>query len=84
MGFPAQVILGDTIRMTEINRWKNPHWHRVGEDRRQMMRQVLDLITSTPEVEKRFTDELPLGGLREVNGQFELDLGGHSSMALKR
>lgn len=83
-GIPAQIILGDTIRKTETEHWKNPHWHRVGEDQRQMMRQVLDLITSTADVEKPFTDQLPLGAFREVNGQFELDLGSQSSMALKR
>lgn len=83
-GIPAQIILGDTIRMTEINHWKNPHWHRVGEDQRQMMRQILDLMSSTPEPEAGFDSPSSTEAFREVNGQFELDLGGHSSNALMR
>ena len=83
-GIPAQVILGDTIRMTETSRWKNPHWRRVGEDQRQMMRQVRDLIISAPEFEKDFTADSHAGGFREVNGQFELDLGSKPEHALNR
>ena len=83
-GIPAQIILGDTIRMTETGRWKNPHWRRVGEDQRRMMRQIRDLITSAPESEKDFTPASHAGGFREVNGQFELDLGKKPEHALNR
>lgn len=83
-GIPAQVILGDTIRMTETNRWKNPHWHRVGEDQRQTMRKILDLMNSSPEPEEKSISTPSTEAFREVNGQFELDLGSRSELAAQR
>lgn len=83
-GIPAQVILGDTIRMTETGRWKNPHWRRVGEDQRLAMREVLDLLRNPPKPD--FTPETGStpSSFREVNGQFELDLGCNVEMTMKR
>lgn len=83
-GIPAQVILGDTIRMTETARWKNPHWRRVGEDQRQAMRQILDLLSSPPEQKAGFATDHRPEFLREVNGQFELDLGCQQDLGAKR
>lgn len=83
-GIPAQVILGDTIRMTESGRWKNPHWRRVGEDQRQAMRQMLSLLSSPPDHDGNVASSADTQTMREVNGQFELDLGNHSPIALKR
>jgi hypothetical protein len=83
-GIPAQIILGDTIRMTEIDSWKNPHWHRVREDQRQTVRQILDLMSRPTADESGFASPPSTQPFREVNGQFELDLGGHSPIAMKR
>lgn len=77
-GIPAQVILGDTIRMTETARWKNPHWRRVGEDQRQAMREIMELLSSPQEPEAGFADPCQPEPFREIDGQFELDLGNSS------
>ena len=81
-GIPAQVILGDTVRMTETGRWKNVRWHRVGEDQRIAFRDLTARIRASSE-EKSVTSE-PTGPFREVAGQFELDLGCGSEVSLKR
>lgn len=84
-GIPAQVILGDTLRITETARWKNPHWRRVGEDQRLAMRQILDLASSSPSAPiKSSTADSKVKSFREVDGQFELDLGNKPEDALSR
>lgn len=83
-GIPAQVILGDTLRNTETERWKNPHWHRVGEDQRQAFLKIRKLIESPPEFFKGKEVEQAFGEIREVNGQFELDLGNPTEPVMKR
>jgi N-6 DNA Methylase len=85
-GIPAQVILGDTIRMTETARWKNLHWRRVGEDQRLAFRELMEFISSPPK-QQSFTDraaESRPEAFREVNGQFELDLGSSRQQGASR
>lgn len=83
-GIPAQVIQGDTIRMTETGRWKNPHWRRVGEDQRLAVRQIQDLFNSESKSHQRYPSPVGSPAFREVNGQFELNLGGSSGSFLDR
>lgn len=69
-GIPSKVILGDTLRNTRTAEWKNLHWLRVGEDDRQMIRQIQELLTRDPE-------SAPVTGFAEKiaraeeNGQFQ-------------
>ena len=81
-GIPAQVILGDTIRMTETGRWKNVHWHRVGEDQRLALRNLTAMMRNS--FEEKPAASAPSGPFREVAGQFELDLGCGSAVGPKR
>ena len=76
-GIPAKMILGDTLRMTVNNSWKNIHWHRVGEDQRLAELEMLHLLRQPP----RSHDETPSPRNGEPvkstlgnNGQFEFDL----------
>lgn len=83
-GIPAQVILGDTLMNTETDRWKNPHWHRVSEDQRQALRQMRELRERPPEQFKEAETLESVQNIREVDGQFELDLGGTVETGVKR
>lgn len=47
-GIPARIILGDTIRMTVTREWKNLHWLRVGEDQRQAIVKIQELLNTPP------------------------------------
>lgn len=72
-GIPARVIRGDTIRRTVSGDWRNIHWFRVGEEERQMIRQLQEVVAAEPEPEP----SIDLGNFRakrEVGGQFEMDL----------
>lgn len=81
-GIPAQIILGDTLRMTESARWKNIHWNRVGEDQRLARRKVLDLIATCREPVETPHVTASSESFREVGGQFELDLGNSLDVGL--
>lgn len=39
-GIPAKIILGDTLRLERRKVWTNIHWHRVGEDKMEMIRSL--------------------------------------------
>lgn len=69
-GVPARVILGDTIRMTVTREWKNLHWFRVGEEQRQTVLKIEELLTSPhpaePVIEVSDLREPP----KEERGQF--------------
>ncbi len=47
-GIPAHIILGDTIRMTVTREWRNLHWFRVGEDQRQAILKIQNLLNAPP------------------------------------
>lgn len=83
-GIPAQVILGDTLRNTVTDSWKNPHWHRVGEDQRQAFVKIRKLMENPPEPFESCQRERKLGKIREVDGQFEMDLGNPAELVAKR
>jgi len=75
-GIPARIILGDTIRMTCSAEWRNLHWHRVGEDQRMKVAQLLALLNPSTEKEeprppRSFVDQLKPS---EVNSQLQFDL----------
>lgn len=76
-GIPCNVLLGNSLGPTVSAAWKNPHWRRVGEDGRRLLMDIKDLIASPAPAPSReepaTTDATPL--IREVNGQFEFDLG---------
>lgn len=44
-GIPAEIVWGDTLRHIVHRTWKNIHWARVGEDRRRLFRNLLNLPT---------------------------------------
>lgn len=76
-GIPANIILGDTLRMTVTKSWKNIHWHRVGEDQRLAALEMLSIIrqpvachTSTD----AHSSNEPITSTLGSNGQFEFDL----------
>jgi len=74
-GIPATMICGDTIRGTVNNSWKNIHWHRVGEDQRQAVEQMLDFVKNpqTQEEEKAADITMPSTSF-QTGEQFELKL----------
>lgn len=76
-GIPAQILLGNTLGTTLSGSWKNPHWRRVREDERRLFIEVKSLIESPrPEPIPEEATEPPAEPImREVNGQFEFDLG---------
>jgi|TARA_B100001989_G_C24440593_1_gene413737 hypothetical protein len=43
-GIPAEIILGDTLKLECLDRWTNIHWHRVGEEQRRKSLKILDAI----------------------------------------
>ena len=43
-GVPAHIIHGNTLSLETWNQWSNPHWHRVGENTRLRMEQVMDFL----------------------------------------
>ena len=45
-GIPAKIIWGDTLCMTVNKVWCNLHWHRVGEDKRELFHQIGKLLSS--------------------------------------
>ena len=78
-GIPTTVILGDSLRMTTQNAWRNVHWARVGEDQRQAIEVMKDLISSpspdqNPAPPKAGASGQPSEPLCESDGQFEFDL----------
>lgn len=82
-GIPATVLLGNALGPTITNGWKNPHWHRVGEDQRLAFRQILELTNPShpnPEIQ----DDTPQKVLFETKGQLELDLHGFGEMSNQR
>ena len=77
-GIPATVILGDSLRMTTRGAWRNIHWVRVGEEQRQAIEMMKDLIASPPPTQPsdRAQPDVPTDqhGSKESDGQFEFDL----------
>ena len=68
------MICGDTIRGTINNSWKNIHWHRVGEDQRQAVVQMMDSIKKPHTTEKEKTADITLPSNSFQTGeQFELE-----------
>lgn len=47
-GVPARILLGNTIGMTINKEWKNIHWKRVGEDHRQQLLAVMQILKGEP------------------------------------
>lgn len=72
-GIPAHIILGDTIRMTVTREWKNLHWFRVGEEQRQAIVKIEELLNTPPLPER----VIELSEMREQpseeRGQFMFD-----------
>lgn len=72
-GIPARIILGNSIAMTVVCEWKNVHWHRVGEDQRQLFLRAMEII-SAPEKQTAI-DLGEIGKTTETkSGQFLFDL----------
>ncbi|MEM7146336.1 MAG: N-6 DNA methylase [Verrucomicrobiota bacterium] len=78
-GIPANIILGNTLHMTIDKSWRNFHWHRVGEDQRQSIDQMMDLLKNPPAISESEKTESansqPQSRHPNPDGQFELDLG---------
>lgn len=72
-GIPARVIRGDTIRRTVSGEWRNIHWFRVGEERRQLIQKLQEVVAAESEP-KPSIDLSTFRATREVGGQFEMDL----------
>lgn len=63
-GIPAEIILGDSLKTEQINRWGNLHWIRVGEEGRRrsprLLSQFRELCKPVQKVQERNTrPELP-------------------------
>ena len=42
-GIPARIIRGNTLTLKTDAEWKNLHWHRVGEDMRRKLDQLVEI-----------------------------------------
>lgn len=72
-GIPSAIICGDTLRGTIDKSWKNIHWHRVGEDERQAIEQMLDFIRSPQtQKEEKIADVTMPSPSFQTGEQFEL------------
>lgn len=47
-GIPAEIILGNTLKVECLARWTNVHWHLVGEEQRRRSLKMLDMIRDLP------------------------------------
>lgn len=79
-GVPAKIIQGNVLSSIPTDliakSWKNIHWHRVGEDQRQALKEVIELI-KTPSCEKeetiKQTEPMPQQNSKQVEFDFNLD-----------
>ena len=72
-GIPAEIILGDSLKAEQINRWANLHWVRVGEEGRRRSLTLLGVFRelSEPAREGRERDTKPeLPGTGDQLGLF--------------
>ncbi len=73
-GIPATMICGDTLRGTINNSWKNIHWHRVGEDQRQAVENMLDFIKNPQAEEKEKPADITMPSAFFQTGE-QMELG---------
>jgi len=77
-GIPAVMIWGDTLAVTVNKAWRNVHWLRVGEDRRQDFLRLMRLVTEpnpSPAGSKAKENRELTSSTGAANEQFTFDLG---------
>ena len=78
-GIPATMILGNTLAAEVTKVWSNIHWHRAGEDQRQALLKMVQLIDSPPTEKEQALPE-PLRTEPVPTTQTEFDLFSHPSI----
>lgn len=72
-GIPAHIIHGNTLTLETINSWKNIHWLRVGEDKRQAFKQMMRHMTKPTKVKEQ-SPIVPNTPIKGNQAEFDFDL----------
>lgn len=73
-GIPTQVFCGNTLANEFHSGWKNIHWARVGEDKRQAFLEIMSLIQQDPTSDN--TDDKASDPSSPITGtQLDFDFG---------